>query len=232
MLPITYPSLLPAAQLAFTIWDVQGAGRAVPVGGTTMSLFRNRLDSSKVTALISRTLRRGQQRLYVHRGVEADPRPNTSTPSEMPKSEDEMGRLEQLVKDYERGDIIKVDWLDRIAFRQIERAHAVSVMALTRAESSRPRQASPMIYIYTLISLASTSRWCFRSMRVRFHTHRLPYLILLNLSSILRLYLRIILPLIRLYGAFTILIRGETTLSRSNTASSCVVSVWATRGRT
>jgi len=73
-----------------------------------------------------RTLRRGQQRLYVHRGVEADPRPETTTSSEIPMGEDEMGRLEQLVKDYERGDITKIDWLDRIAFRQIERAHAVS----------------------------------------------------------------------------------------------------------
>lgn len=35
-----------------------------------------------------------------------------------------MGRLERLVKDYERGDVPKIDWLDRIAFRQIERAHA------------------------------------------------------------------------------------------------------------
>lgn len=39
VLPITYPSLLLTSQLAFTIWDVQGAGKAVPVGGTTMRLF-------------------------------------------------------------------------------------------------------------------------------------------------------------------------------------------------
>lgn len=58
--------------------------------------------------------------------MEADPKPDTTTPSEVSAEEDEMGRLEQLVKDYERGDIVKVDWLDRIAFRQIERAHAVS----------------------------------------------------------------------------------------------------------
>lgn len=77
-------------------------------------------------ALIKRTLRRGQQRLHVHRGVEADPKPDTTTPCELPSSEDEMGRLEHLVKEYERGDITKIDWLDRMAFRQIERAHAVS----------------------------------------------------------------------------------------------------------
>ena len=31
----------------------------------------------------------------------------------------------QLVKEYERGDIGKIDWLDRMAFRQIEKVHAV-----------------------------------------------------------------------------------------------------------
>lgn len=72
-----------------------------------------------------RTLRRGQQRLYVHRDVEADPRPSTTTSSEVElDGKDEMGRLETLVKDYDRGDITKIDWLDRLAFRQIEKLHA------------------------------------------------------------------------------------------------------------
>ncbi|WVQ78275.1 hypothetical protein IAT38_000360 [Cryptococcus sp. DSM 104549] len=115
ILPVTYPSLLLSSQLAFTIWDVQGAGKAVAVGGTTMSLFTAK-----------RTLKRGQQRLYVHRGREADPKPNSTTPSELlDEEEDEMGRLERLVKDFDRGDITKIDWLDRLAFRQIEKAHAV-----------------------------------------------------------------------------------------------------------
>lgn len=39
ILPITYPSLLLSSQITLTVWDVQGAGRAVPVGGTTMKLF-------------------------------------------------------------------------------------------------------------------------------------------------------------------------------------------------
>lgn len=38
-LPITYPSLQTSSRIAFTIWDIQGTGRAVPVGGTTMKLF-------------------------------------------------------------------------------------------------------------------------------------------------------------------------------------------------
>ncbi|KAE8541128.1 hypothetical protein D1P53_002482 [Cryptococcus gattii VGV] len=101
---------------AFTIWDVQGSGKAIPVGGTTMSLFNSK-----------RTLKRGQQRLHVHRGVQADPSLNTTTPSEIADDEeDEMGRLERLVKDFERGDIPKIDWLDRLTFRQIEKAHSAT----------------------------------------------------------------------------------------------------------
>ena len=44
-----------------------------------------------------RTLRRGKQRLYVHRGVEADCAADSTTPSEPAgKMQDEMGRLEQV----------------------------------------------------------------------------------------------------------------------------------------
>lgn len=86
--------------------------------------------------LTSRTLRRGQQRLFVHRGVEADPKPETTTPSELTGGKDEMGRLEHLVKEYEKGDIPKIDWLDRIAFRQIEHAHAVSGRWHIRADTA------------------------------------------------------------------------------------------------
>ncbi|KAL7423928.1 Phosphatidylinositol (PI) 3-kinase [Cryptotrichosporon argae] len=111
VLPVTYPSLQRDSQLAFTVWACE-QGRAVAVGGSTMRLFG-----------ANRTLKKGQQRLYVHRGVEADPRAETTTPSD-PPADDEMGRLEALVKDYERGDIEKVDWLDRLAFRQIESVHA------------------------------------------------------------------------------------------------------------
>jgi phosphatidylinositol 3-kinase len=79
-------------------------------------------------------LKRGQQRLLIHRDKEADPSPESTTPSELVNDNDEMGRLEevryflcvadeQLMKDHERGDIVKIDWLDRLAFRQIEQVH-------------------------------------------------------------------------------------------------------------
>jgi UDP-N-acetylglucosamine transferase subunit ALG13 len=34
--------------------------------------------------------------------------------------------FEQLVKDYERGDMARVEWLDVLVFRQIEKIQAVS----------------------------------------------------------------------------------------------------------
>lgn len=34
--------------------------------------------------------------------------------------------LVQLVKKYERGDLPKSDWLDKLAFRKMEEIHAVS----------------------------------------------------------------------------------------------------------
>ncbi|WVQ71681.1 hypothetical protein IAR50_001222 [Cryptococcus sp. DSM 104548] len=114
VLPVRYPSLLLGSSLSFTIWNVQESGRSTAIGGTKMALFD-----------YHRTLKRGQQRLYVHRGVEADPRPNSTTPSEvLNKEDDEMGRLESLIKEFDRGDINKVEWLDRLAFRQLEKAHA------------------------------------------------------------------------------------------------------------
>lgn len=79
------------------------------------------------------TLRRGQQRLFVHRNKEADPGPDTTTPSEVHTIKDEMGRLEKLVKAYERGDIPKIDWLDRLAFRKIEQVHAVRHLVCCRS---------------------------------------------------------------------------------------------------
>lgn len=38
-LPVKYPDLPQNAQVALTVWDIYGPGKAVPVGGTTVTLF-------------------------------------------------------------------------------------------------------------------------------------------------------------------------------------------------
>lgn len=38
-LPVKYPDLPQNAQVALTVWDIYGPGRAIPVGGTTVTLF-------------------------------------------------------------------------------------------------------------------------------------------------------------------------------------------------
>lgn len=67
------------------------------MGGSTMRLFTTKKYISLLPHwLTSSTLRRGQQRLLLHRGRKADPAWETSTPSELAGEQDEMGRLEEV----------------------------------------------------------------------------------------------------------------------------------------
>ncbi|KAF9243548.1 phosphoinositide 3-kinase family, accessory domain-containing protein [Melanogaster broomeanus] len=111
-LPIRYCDLPSSSQITFTVWDIGGPRAAVPVGGSTFRLFGKKW-----------TLRRGKHRLLLWAGQEADGSMDTKTPSKL-GSRDEMGRLEKLVKKYERGDLPKSDWLDKMAFRKMEEIHA------------------------------------------------------------------------------------------------------------
>ncbi|KAI5119006.1 hypothetical protein M0805_004416 [Coniferiporia weirii] len=111
-LPIRYCDLPLGSQITFTVWDIDGPRSASPVGGTTFRLFGKK-----------GTLRRGKHRLFLWKGVEADGSVDTKTPSKT-EVKDEMGRLEKLVKKYERGDLQKCDWLDKLAFRRMEEIHA------------------------------------------------------------------------------------------------------------
>ena len=78
------------------------------------------------------TLKKGKQRLYLWKGREGDAkRRESETPSKV-GLKDEMGRLEKLVKKQERGDVERLDWLDKLAFRQIEKIHKVSLIPLTQ----------------------------------------------------------------------------------------------------
>ncbi|PSS34047.1 hypothetical protein PHLCEN_2v1951 [Hermanssonia centrifuga] len=110
--PIRYCDLPLSSQITFTVWDIAGPRSAVPVGGSTFRLFGKKW-----------SLRRGKHRLLLWTDCEADGSNETTTPSKM-GNRDEMGRLEKLVKKYERGDLPKSDWLDAMAFRKMAEIHA------------------------------------------------------------------------------------------------------------
>ncbi|CEL55526.1 phosphatidylinositol 3-kinase [Rhizoctonia solani AG-1 IB] len=110
--PLKYRDLPLNAQLTFTVWDIEGPRTSAPVGGTTFRMFGKKS-----------TLRRGKHRLLLWVGQEADGSAESRTPSKV-ELKDEMGRLEKLVKKYERGDLPKSEWLDKMAFRRMEEIHA------------------------------------------------------------------------------------------------------------
>ncbi|CAE6463322.1 unnamed protein product [Rhizoctonia solani] len=110
--PLKYRDLPLNAQLTFTVWDIEGPRTSAPVGGTTFRMFGKKS-----------TLRRGKHRLLLWTGQEADGSAESRTPSKV-ELKDEMGRLEKLVKKYERGDLPKSEWLDKMAFRRMEEIHA------------------------------------------------------------------------------------------------------------
>ncbi|KIO18071.1 hypothetical protein M407DRAFT_226452 [Tulasnella calospora MUT 4182] len=111
--PVKYCDLPLNSQITFTVWDIANPRTAVPVGGSTFKLFGKKW-----------TLRRGKHRLLLWPGQEADGSMDTRTPSKIGGVKDEMGRLEKLVKRYERGDMPKTDWLDGLTFRKMEEVHA------------------------------------------------------------------------------------------------------------
>ncbi len=76
--------------------------------------------------IISSTYRQGMHDLKVWPNVEADGSPNTTTPGKTSDSRDQMNRLGKLTKKHRKGHMIKVDWLDRLTFREIEMINEVT----------------------------------------------------------------------------------------------------------
>lgn len=114
---ISFPqiSCLPRnSQLAITIWDLKGPGQKYAFAGTTISIYDQ-----------DGALRKGRQKLLLHRGKEADPSIDTMTPSTSSETT-ELDRLEELVKAHSAGEIPKVEWLDNLAFRQLEKIASMS----------------------------------------------------------------------------------------------------------
>ena len=125
-MPVDYSILPISSQLAITIWDISptggewGKGHHVPFGGTTVSIFENDC-----------TLKQGRQKCKVYRHRPADGLSTTTTPaipaparnggqSSGDGEEDEVERLEKLLKKHEMGEIPRIDWLDQLAFRRVE----------------------------------------------------------------------------------------------------------------
>jgi phosphatidylinositol 3-kinase len=102
-------SLPVTTQIALTIWDISRPGFPIPFGGTTISLFSKRA-----------ILRKGRQKLHVWEGFEADGSSRTSTPGKLYRS-NPFDELEKLIKKWSQGRLNRVEWLDKLASRAIEK---------------------------------------------------------------------------------------------------------------
>ncbi|KAJ5104929.1 hypothetical protein NUU61_002276 [Penicillium alfredii] len=131
------------SQLAITIWDLSPLagdgvqGHDVPFGGTTIPLFNH-----------EGKLRMGRQKCKVYRHKAADGFSSTTTPSTPPPKrrrpnsrdplgpsleESELERVEVLIKKHEMGEITRIDWMDQMVFRQLEK------LKLNAEEAARKR---------------------------------------------------------------------------------------------
>lgn len=111
-LPVKFSDLPRNAVLALTVWDVYGPRKNIPIGGTTVSIFGKRS-----------ALRQGIHDLKLWPDVQADGNENTLTPGKVDSSKELMTGLSKLTKKHRNGHMMKVDWLDRLTFREIEMIH-------------------------------------------------------------------------------------------------------------
>ncbi|KAG8194041.1 hypothetical protein JTE90_028384 [Oedothorax gibbosus] len=108
-LPIKFCELPRNALITLTVWDIYGPNKTVPVGGATVSVF------SKYGAL-----RQGMHDLRLWNNLQADGNLKTKTPGKTDCCKEQMTKLSKLTKKHRNGHMIKVDWLDRLTFREIE----------------------------------------------------------------------------------------------------------------
>ncbi|KAI8838356.1 kinase-like domain-containing protein [Chytridium lagenaria] len=109
LFPIRYKDLPVTSLLAFTIWDIYGPRKAIPIGGATLELFGK-----------SNTLRKGKHKLFVWPWLHADGSVNSITPGRSGEMTP-MDKMEKLMRKYERGDVPHLEWLDHLVFREIEK---------------------------------------------------------------------------------------------------------------
>uniref|UniRef100_A0A1B0AAP7 Phosphatidylinositol 3-kinase catalytic subunit type 3 n=1 Tax=Glossina pallidipes TaxID=7398 RepID=A0A1B0AAP7_GLOPL len=109
-LPLQFSDLPRTCVLVLTILDCVCAGQATVIGGTSISLFGK-----------DGMFRQGMYDLRVWLGVEGDGNCPSKTPGKgKDSSKSQMQRLSKLAKKHRNGQIQKVDWLDRLTFREIE----------------------------------------------------------------------------------------------------------------
>lgn len=111
-LPIHFKDIPRNALLGFTVYDIYAPQKAIPIGGTTISVFGTH-----------GCLRRGIHDLKVWSDVVANGNLKSSTPGEAEdkvEMQSEMGRLSKLVQKHRKGRMMTVDWLDRLTYREIE----------------------------------------------------------------------------------------------------------------
>uniref|UniRef100_A0A6M2DLC6 Phosphatidylinositol 3-kinase catalytic subunit type 3 n=1 Tax=Xenopsylla cheopis TaxID=163159 RepID=A0A6M2DLC6_XENCH len=109
-LGVQFSELPRNAVLCLTVYDSAGPGRMLPVGGTSISLFGK-----------YGVFRQGMFDLRIWLNREADCNWPSTTPGKSPdQGKDQMQRLSKLAKKHRNGHISKVDWLDRLTFREIE----------------------------------------------------------------------------------------------------------------
>lgn len=121
----------------------------MPFGGTTLRLFDK-----------ENQLQKGRQKCCLHRRKAADGLDSSTTPSILPntrrsgtkvkedeevvdKESEELDRLEKLFKKHEMGEIPRIEWLDQMVFRGVEkRGLQVSSTSLKNTQRRRTRQRS------------------------------------------------------------------------------------------
>lgn len=130
-MPISVKDAPINSQLALTVWDLSPLsrdgpqGHDVPFGGTTIKLFDH-----------EGKLKMGRQKCKLHRHKAADGFSSTTTPSSPPsrrrknntrdalaisREETELERVEVLIKKHEMGEIPRIDWMDHMVFRKLEK---------------------------------------------------------------------------------------------------------------
>ncbi|XP_058833251.1 phosphatidylinositol 3-kinase catalytic subunit type 3 [Topomyia yanbarensis] len=110
-LPILFSDLSRYSVLAITIFDCAGnqADETI-VGGTSISLFGK-----------TGMFRQGLYDLKIWPEVKGDGKYTSATPGKCNDfCNDQMQRLSKLAKKHRNGQIEKVDWLDRLTFREVE----------------------------------------------------------------------------------------------------------------